>query len=80
MREKGKQQRSSEERQSEEAPPTKSTKNPAAIDEDGFAAPTKSTKNPAAIDEDGFARRAGEIIAQAARHVNDANRHPRKRK
>jgi hypothetical protein len=62
MREKGKQQRSSEERQSEEAPPT------------------KSTKNPAAIDEDGFARRAGEIIAQAARHVNDANRHPRKRK
>jgi hypothetical protein len=41
---------------------------------------TKSIKDPASIDEDGFARRAGEIIAQAARHVNDANRHPRKRK
>ena len=37
MREKGKQEWSSEERQSEEAPPTKSIKDPAPIDEDGFA-------------------------------------------
>jgi hypothetical protein len=65
MREKGKQEWSSEERQ--RLSPEE-------------ASSTKSIKDPAPIDEDGFARRAGEIIAQAAGHVKDASRHPRKRK
>jgi hypothetical protein len=65
MREKGKQEWSSEERQtqsSEEAPPV------------------KLTETPAPIDEDSYGRRAGEIIARAARHVGGAVHHPGKRK
>jgi hypothetical protein len=65
MREKGKQGRSSEERQRqspEEGPPM------------------KSIETPAPIDEDSYGRRAGEIIARAARHVRDAVHHPGKRK
>ena len=64
MREKGKQEWSSEEGQQspEEAPPP------------------KSIKDPAPIDEDGFARKAGEIIARAASHASDAVLHRGKRK
>jgi hypothetical protein len=40
----------------------------------------KLTETPAPIDEDSYGRRAGEIIARAARHVRDAVHHPGKRK
>jgi hypothetical protein len=63
MREKGKQEWSSEEGQ--QSPEE--------------ASPTKSIKDPAPIDEDGFARKAGEIIARAASHASDAVLHRSKR-